>query len=138
MKCVFHLIKLKVKEAELRTKEKIENRLCFSRSFSEKVKNLTEKVVGWNWARKYLRTLPPPLWVHILHILHILHIQWVTDMHRLWLDLGRIKNSIGSKLPKQKFGWKDSVFNKVKLFTSWYYQILSLLIASFDWRTKFC
>ena len=60
MKCVYHLIKLKVKEAELRTKEKIENRLCFSRSFSEKVKNLTEKVVGWNWARKYLRTLPPP------------------------------------------------------------------------------
>ena len=60
MKCVFHLIKLKVKEAELRTKEKIENMLCFSRSFSEKVKNLTEKVVGGNWARKFLRTLPPP------------------------------------------------------------------------------
>ena len=62
MKCVYHLIKLKVKEAELRTKEKIENRLCFSRSFSEKVKNLTEKVVGWNWARKYLRALPPFFW----------------------------------------------------------------------------
>ena len=74
MKCVYHLIKLKVKEAELRTKEKIENVLCFSRSFSEKVKNLTEKVVGWNWARKYLRALPPFFWVHILNIQHILHI----------------------------------------------------------------
>ena len=43
MKCVYPLIKPKIKEAELRTKEKIENMLCFSRSFSEKVKNLTEK-----------------------------------------------------------------------------------------------
>ena len=33
MKCVYLLIKLKVKEAELITKEKVENMLCFSRLF---------------------------------------------------------------------------------------------------------